>query len=151
VVVIVIKGSKVSFLMQDGTTYRLPLSYGIIHDPDGTELHRCTVYFGRYVKSHKAAAKPSRKATRYFGQKYSQREAVVNVPDGPWADVGETVKIFYERTQGSQYEGPYFHNFKQRYFFIFKQRSPTLSKCKGYYRLQLKDGCIIDDRGFVFP
>jgi hypothetical protein len=148
---IVIKGSKVSFLMADGTTYRLPSSYGIIHDPDGTDLQRCTVYFGPYTRTRRPVSKPSRKATRYFGHKYIQREGRVNVPDGPWTDIGEAVKIFYERTPGSQYEGPYFHNFKQRYFFVFMQRHPMLSTCKRYYRLQLKDGCVIDDRGFVFP
>jgi hypothetical protein len=140
---IVIKGSRVVFILQNGRKVRLPPSYGIIHDPEGKVLPRCEVFFGPYVKSKRIASAPSKKARKYFGSKYSPKEATVDVPDGPWNSIGEVVEILYERTKGSQYAGKYFHP--------FKEFSPELSKSKRYYRLALRNGCIVDDRGFVFP
>jgi hypothetical protein len=140
---IIIKGSNVVLIMADGKKLRLPPSYGIIHDPDGTDLPRCDTFFGPVRKSKRIAKAPSSKSRRYFGTKYNPKEATVDVPSGPWHSVGEVVEILYERTKGSQYAGRYFHP--------FKKFSPTLSKCGRYYKLALRNGCIIDDRGFVYP
>lgn len=140
---IIIKGSRVAFIMANGRTMRLPAGYGIIHDPDGVALPRCEVFFGPYRRTNRPAVKASKKAARYFGKQYVPKEGSVDVPKGPWNPVGEVVEILYERTKGSQYAGKYFHP--------FKSFSPTLSRCSRYYRLALRNGCIIDDRGFVFP
>lgn len=137
------KGYKVSFRMKNGEIVKLPRAFGIIHDPDGEAFNKCEVFFASIRKTQRAPSKTNPKATRYFGKNYVQREAVVDVPKGPWNSIGEVVEIFYERTVGSQYAGRYFH--------VFKQRSPMLSKCKSTYRLALQNGCIVDDRGFVFP
>ncbi len=140
---IIIKGSKVVFILSSGRRVRLPPSYGIIHDPDGKSLPRCEVFFGPYRKTKRVANDPSRKARQYFGTNYVPREATVAVPDGPWQPVGEVDEILYERTKGSKYAAKYFHP--------FKKFSPELSRSGRYYRLALKNGCIVDDRGFVFP
>jgi hypothetical protein len=140
---IVVKGSKVVFIMTDGREIRLPRGYGIIHDPEGKALPRCEVFFGPVKKTKRIAANPSSKVRRYFGSKYTPKEGVVDVPSGPWHSVGDANEILYERTKGSQYAGNYFHP--------FKRFPPTVSKCGRYYRVSLKDGCIVDDRGFVFP
>ena len=140
---IVIKGSKVEFTLKDGRTFKLPRDYGMIHDPDGAELNRCTFYFASYAKTGKPAKKTSRKATRYFGKKYVLKETRVTIPEHGWTDIGEAVEIRYERTKGSQYAAKYFH--------VFKKRSPMLSRSGRCYRLELKDGCVVDDRGFVMP
>jgi hypothetical protein len=42
-----------------------------------------------------------------------------------------------------KYAGAYFHP--------FKSFSPTLSRSGRFYRLELRNGCVVDDRGFVFP
>jgi len=140
---IVIKGSRVVFILSDGRKVRLPPSYGIIHDPEGTSFSKCEVFFGPYRKTRRVAESPSRKARQYFGPKYTPKEAIVDVPKGPWKSVGEVVEILYERTKGSQYAGKYFHP--------FKSFAPELSKSGRHYRLALRNGCIVDDRGFVFP
>ena len=141
---VLVKGSKVVFLMKDGSKIRPSAGCGIIHDPDGQAFNRCVVYVGPVVHTRRKPNSIPSKATRYYGRNYAPHVVQVQVPiDGPWREIGEVVEILYERTRGSQYEGKYFH--------IFKRRSPRLSRCKGYYRLELQDGCIVDDRGFVFP
>lgn len=138
---LIIKGNSVVFVMKDGQRLRCPPSYGIIHDPDGEHFSRCEVFIGPIKKTQRRPTKSTNKANRYFGTRYVQKVALVDVPKGPWNPVGECVEILYKRP--GQYANKYFH--------IFKKRSPMVSKCKRYYRLNLKDGCIIDDRGFVFP
>ena len=140
---IVVKGSKVIFLMKDGSKIRPKSSAGIIHDTDGEVFDRCVVFVGPYKKTRKKPASVPSKATRYFGSQYQPHECIVNIPSGPWKYLGEVVQILYERTKGSKYAAKYFH--------VFKSRSPRLSKSGSYYRLNLQDGCIVDDRGFVFP
>jgi hypothetical protein len=140
---IVVKGSKVIFLMKDGSKIRPKSSFGIIHDTGGEVFDRCVIFVGPYKKTRKKAEKPPTAATRYFGSNYTQHECIVNIPSGPWKYLGEVVQILYERTKGSKYAAKYFH--------VFKTKSPRLSKCGSYYRLNLQDGCIVDDRGFVFP
>lgn len=141
---VLIKGSKVVFIMKDDSKIRPSSSSGIIHDPDGQAFDRCTVYVGPVTYTRRRPQSVPSKATRYHGRNYKHRIVEVQVPvDGPWKPLGEVVEILYERTRGSQYAGRYFHK--------FKQRSPRLFKCKSYYRLDLQGGCIVDDRGFVFP
>ena len=152
---VLVKGSKVVFLMKDGSKIRPSASSGIIHDPDGQAYDRCTVYVGPVVHTRRRPNSVPSKATRYFGRKYQPHIVQVQVPvHGPWKSLGEVVEILYERTLGSQYEGKYFHKFKarQKFFFVFKTGNhPIVSRCGRYYRVELQKGCIVDDRGFVFP
>jgi hypothetical protein len=140
---ILVKGTKVVFLMKDGSKIRPKASFGMIHDTEGEVFDKCTVFVGPYKKTRRTPKTIPSKATRYFGDQYQTHECIVNVPSGPWKPLGEVVQILYERTKGSKYAAKYFH--------IFKTKSPRLSKCGAYYRLNLQDGCIVDDRGFVFP
>lgn len=141
---VLVKGSKVIFKMKDGRVIRARPSFGIIHDPDGQAFDRCTFYVGPVVHTRRRPDSVPSKAIRYYGRSYQPHVIQVEVPThGTWKELGEVVEILYERTRGSQYAGKYFH--------IFKQRSPKLSKNKSYYRLELQGGCIADDRGFVFP
>jgi hypothetical protein len=141
---VLVKGYKVIFKMKDGSRITARSSYGIIHDPEGQVYDRCTVYVGPVVHTKRRPNAVTSKAKRYYGSKYQPHVVQVEVPThGPWKPCGEVVEILYERTKGSQYEGKYFH--------IFKRFSPKLLKCKSYYRLELQGGCIVDDRGFVFP
>jgi hypothetical protein len=140
--VIVIKGSHVEFRMADGSRRRLPVSYGMIHDPDGKNFPRCSVFVGPVTRTQQPV-KPSSKAVDYFGSKYIPRKAIIQglVRSRNWVPVGEVAEIFYVR-RGRHAD---------RYYHPFKRFNPTLSKSGRFYRLDLRDGCIVDDRGFVFP
>jgi hypothetical protein len=137
---LIVKGSGIVLFFKDGSSKRFP-GMGFIHDPDGEYFDKCEVFIGKVVKTQRKPAKTSDKANRYFGSRYTQREATVDIPAGPWVPQGEVVEIRYVRK--GQYAAKYFH--------VFKQRSPMLSKCRSYYCLALQGGCIVDDRGFVFP
>jgi hypothetical protein len=141
---IVIKGSHVRFELADGSIVHPPASFGMIHDPDGETLSKCDVYVGPYKKGRKEVPL-TRHARSYFGRSYVTRSANVDVPGGPWNPVGDVVQIFYRRpatTQTAKHRGNYFH----------KMKKPVgLSKCRSFYRLELPDGCIVNERGFVFP
>lgn len=138
---VIVKGDKVIFRMRDGSTRKPPPSYGIIHDPDGKELPKCIVFVGPVRRTSVPAAAPSRKAKAYLGRKFPPKKAIVNRPPDSWKPIGEVVEILYERR--GKYAGKYFHP--------FKAFSPTLSRSGRFYRLELRNGCIVDDRGFVFP
>ena len=136
----IIKGDKVVFIMKNGTTKRMPPGYGMMHDPDGKDFPRCSVFIGP-VKRTQQPLEGGRKAKAYFGSKYKTRKAIVERIGGSWTPVGEVTEIRY--TRYGKHAAPYFHP--------FKSFSPTLSKCGRFYRLELRNGCIIDDRGYVFP
>ena len=137
---IIIKGERVVFKMADGSTKRLPPAYGMIDDPDGRQLPKCVVFVGPCRRT-KEPLDGGGKARAYFGSKYPTKKAFVALPAKSWHPVGEVVEILYMRR--GKYAASYFHP--------FKKFSPTLSRSGRYYRLELRDGCIVDDRGFVFP
>lgn len=142
---VLIKGSHVRFEMTDGSIKKLPVKYGIIHDPEGVVYSRCDIYFGPY-RATRQKAELTRKAAAYFGGNYDGKKASVNVPDSGWKSVGQVVQIFYRRP--GKYEGNYFHP----WFKHAKKKTPlTLSKSGSFYLLALPDGCIVNDRGFVYP
>jgi hypothetical protein len=154
--VIIIKGSHVRFELRrpegapsaskkpreiSGKIVVLPVAYGIIHDPDGEHFERCECFFGPYKGTRRQVEMTSR-AKAYMGPSYPATFAVVDVPRGAWNSVGEVAQIFYRRP--GRYQGKYFHPFKDGY-------GPMLSKNGRFYKLALAGGCIVDDRGFVFP
>jgi hypothetical protein len=136
---IIVKGEKVVFRMKDGSQVRPPAGYGMIHDPDGKQLPKCVVFVGP-VKRTQQPVESKGAAKAYFG-KLQLRKAIIARPGGSWKPIGECVEILYVRK--GRYAGSYFHP--------FKKFSPVLSRCGRYYRLELRNGCIVDDRGFVFP
>lgn len=154
---IVIKGSHVRFELVEpsgkpvphpnpgkvikGKIVTLPTDHGIIHDPDGQAFDRCEVFFGPYRKTRRRA-EMTKAARAYMGSDYPASYAVVDLPRGTWKPLGEVAQIFYKRP--GRYDGKYFHPFKRGH-------APHLFKCGRFYKLALPGGCIVDDRGFVFP
>jgi hypothetical protein len=112
----------------------------MIHDPDGKSLPKCVVFVGP-VRRTSESIKGDGKARMYFGTTYLTKKALVALPGKSWTPVGEVVEILYVRR--GKYAGAYFHP--------FKSFSPTLSRSGRFYRLELRSGCVVDDRGFVFP
>ncbi len=139
-----IKGARDKGPTTTGPILALPENYGIIHDPEGFQLPFCDVYFGPFEVTQQKA-QLTRKAKAYFGRGYEGHRAIVDIPvQGPWEPAGETIQIFYKR-RGKD----------QRSFFHQKAQAVPLSRCTSrgvtHYRLELPDGCRLDDRGFVWP
>lgn len=136
---IVVKGDRVAFGIEGGGRKKIPARYGIIHDPEGKDLPRCEVFFGPY---RVVAGRPeiSRAAHKYFRDGYVPKCVTVDVPTGPWEPAAQVTHIYYFRR--GMIRGGFNHPFR---------RGVELSKCGSWYRLALKNGCIVDDRGFVFP
>ena len=141
---ILIKGDALIFQTDTGRMIDLPTKSGIIHDPDGEDRPKCEVFFGPYRILRQRPTGTTRAATKYFGSRYKPAMATVDLPKGPWEPIAKVVKIFYKRgLRGADHAGGFHHPFA---------RTPlTLSKCGRYWRLSLPQGCIVDDRGFVFP
>ena len=143
---VLIKGYGVKFERTAGKAIVLPYRYGIIHDPEGTILPPCNVYFGPYTISKRVVEAPSRAAREYFGRDYKLRYITVAIPSGTWKPVGEVAVLHYVRTEGSAHGGPYFHPIKQPL-----NPSAPLTKNGRFYKIAMPDGCVINWRGFVFP
>jgi len=147
---ILIKGDHVRFEMTDGSMVTLPEAHGIIHDPEGYQLPYCDVYFGPF-ETTRQRVELTKKAKAYFGRGYEGNRAIVDVPiEGPWEPIGESIQIFYKR-RGKD----------TRKFYHPKKQPVRLSRCTArvaregasgtFYRLELPNGCVLDDRGFVWP
>jgi hypothetical protein len=138
--------------MVDGYQYESPAGYGIIHDPDGESLPKCDVFIGPFKKSRRPA-EMTRAAKAYFGSKYPGLQGSVNVPiDGPWTPIGETNQIWYRRGVDGRpalAKAPYYHPFYKRgrkAKALILHRGP-----RGFLWLSLPSGCILNERGFVWP
>ena len=141
---ILIKGNAVILETVDGEEIPLPKHYGIIHDPEGDDLPRCEVFFGPYRLLAGRPEGTTRSAVKYFGRHYQPRLMMVNIPENGWRFEALIVQILYKRgLRGAHHAGGFHHPF---------QKAPlTLSRSGRYRRLSLPNGCIVDDRGFVFP
>lgn len=138
---IIIKGHDIHIQKEDGKWLNPPKSYGMIHDPTGTQLDKCYCYIGPYKKSNKHIDLNS-DAKQYFGPSYTGIQVVVDIPKGPWVPVTNAVQILYRRR--GKYEGKYFH-------FFNKKTTVLVTRCKKHLRLEFPNGCIVNWRGFVYP
>lgn len=137
---LIVKGEAVVFLLADGRRVKPPASYGIVHDPEGKVFSKCTIFVGPVRRTGESVGhSPNSRA--YFGKKYDLRKATTGRPNGSFKTIGQVVEIRYRRR--GRYAGGYYHP--------FKAFAPTLSRSGRWYKLDLRDGCIVDDRGFVFP
>jgi hypothetical protein len=137
-----VESDRVAFDMADGKHLKLPASYGTFHDQDGTVLPKCDVFFGKFRKTKKRV-EMGRADRRYFGADHRAVLAELpKIPKDGWKQIGEVVMIYYVR-RGSRAPGGFHHPFKSRH--------PMLSKNGRFYKLSLGSGCLIDDRGYVFP
>lgn len=155
---LLIKGDTVRFDLATGKTKAAPKNFGMIHDPTGIAVDPCVVYvcmckydMKRSVRIHKSIVDFT---LDYFGEDADLINAMVEIPDGPWQFMGVVKTIHYERyghlPDVEGIPGSWWHPFADSIDFneevqLFK------SKCGGAYMLQLPEGCIITEHGFVKP
>lgn len=136
------ESNRVMFEMVDGRLVRPPPSFRTLHDPEGKGLPKCDVYFAP-VKQTGQKVSMGRSGRRYFGKETGTISILPKLKAGSWKVVGKVAVIYYVRL-GKRARGGFNHP--------FKSRQPTLSKSsQGYYKLSLGAGCLVDDRGYVFP
>lgn len=137
-----VESDRVAFDFANGKSLKLPAHYGTFHDQNGIVLPKCEVFFGPWKKT-KQPAKMDRSQRRYFGADHKAFMAKLpQIPVDGWKKVGDVVMIYYVRRGTRAPDG--FHH-------PYKSKSPTLYKCGRLYKLALGDGCLVDDRGYVFP
>jgi hypothetical protein len=80
----------------------------------------------------------------YFGHGAQVLEGTVEIPGGPWNDLGRITHIYYAR-YGKE-DGLFHHPIK-------RDAPPALlqQNRRGCYRLSLPGGCLVDSHGFVWP
>lgn len=146
---LMIKGDLTSFDLKDGTTVKLPDDFGMVHDPTGTVLDPCVVYickckyqWKKRVTIHKSIEQD---VLDYFGPDVDLVNATVAIPEGPWQFLGVVETIHYERY--GKHDGPWYHPYSDRWPDVELYKS----ECMEAYMLQLPEGCVVTERGFVKP
>ena len=125
----------------------LPRGYVVVHDTHGVLLSKCDLYI---VKWHSSGGlmpadlphQQLKAAQSYYGAKTPIKCGQVDIPEGPWRELGRVSFIRYFRA-GEQQDN-YEHEF-----------DPPVDLCDTKqplaWRLPLPEGCSVDDRGFVWP
>lgn len=154
-------GFDVGFKLRGGRAFDAPRSAGLLFDADGVYWPACSLLvttFGRGEETDDVDA-----STRaYFGKGAITRRGTAQLPPAEleqWTEVGELDTLFYRRT-GTRAPGDFKHPFHKpkgllRVVFALKgkaARAPVILSRRGAaYRIDMPDGCIVDDRGIVLP
>jgi hypothetical protein len=131
----------------------LPRSHVLVHDTTGELLNRCDLYAVRWHTQRRSNAGAASgiadistdaldDAKQYFGISSRLQYGVVDIPDGRWQRFCRVQFIRYRRAgnQGGLFEHEY-------------EPSIDLYACKSplAWRIALPSGCVVDERGFVWP
>ena len=151
-----LKGTSVAFELVDGREIDAP-GKGMLHDATGREWPARSVLVGPF-KRGRATKDVSEDARDYLGRTYTIKQGNAKteiVPRGLWSweRVGEVARIYYTRG-GTKYPGRFQHPFNKRSslaVLVKGKGKVTLYQWRGWYRLELPKGAILDSRGFVWP
>jgi hypothetical protein len=127
---------------------KLPRGYVVVHDTTGALLSKCDLYIVKWYSN--SGATPSElphdelKAARdYFGPDTPIKCGSVDIPpDKAWRKLGRVRFIRYFRAGHQQDD--YEHEFDPA-VDLFDMKRPLA------WRMPLPNGCVVDDRGFVWP
>jgi len=149
-----VKGTHVMFDMADGTTIKCPARDGMLHDPRGQVWPRCRVLIGPFKRTRRKI-EATKEMEKYYGKDYEPVAAIVNLPSrrAKKKRLGEVTMIYYVRT-GTRAPYGFHHPFKSESKFlgaVLRRHPAELYEVGQFYELVLPNGCIVDDRGYVFP
>ena len=137
---------------------------GMLYDESGASWPKCSLLIAGFERGRKKTDEGS----SYFGRNADIREGSIDLPPkdlSAWHKLGEIDQIFYDRA-GTKHPGFFRHQFNKprglyRVIFMFKRRASkqpavlySLWRRKTeeqFYRIELPEGCIVDDRGVVLP
>lgn len=154
------RGTRVSLKLEDGSS--LSFEGAAMHDATGRAWPKCSVLIGPFPRegARQATEEEMKGAPRqYLGRTY--RGKVSQPFDLPprglaaWTKVAVVTHatIFYTRG-GTKYPGRYRHTMNKGRWIIDLVKGEgraTLWRHGRYHRIDLPKGCMLDDRGFVWP
>jgi hypothetical protein len=125
----------------------LPRGFVVIHDTAGKLLSPCDLYIVKWYSNKGVAVSDLphdelASVREYYGAKTKIKVGLVEIPEGPWEKVGRVQLIRYFRA--GKAEDTYEHEFDPP-VDLFDCARPLA------WRLPLPQGCVVDDRGFVWP
>ena len=118
-----------------------PPEYYVVWDPDGEFVRACNLYVIPAKASGEDWRGESERAKAYLADDDLEHYEI-ELPKGKWREIGTIDLIRYRR---SIELGSFQHPYKVP-VPLFESTGKTPS-----WRVYLPDGCVIDDRGFVWP
>jgi hypothetical protein len=156
-------GREVAIVLRTKRELAPSVRAGLLYDDSGDAWPRCSLLIATFDGfTHEPTSAERRAAKDYFGRSATIGAGRVTIPPrslSGWRRVGDVTDIFYDRA-GTKAPGYFHHRFHKprglwKLLFLFK---PTAAKApvvlyqrRGAYRLELPDGCIVDDRGIALP
>lgn len=155
---LIVKGHAIDFDFTDGASLSVAASHAMMHDPTGHAWPRCSVLIAPYTRGTEAPQGESesvRRARDYYGRSYPLHVGRVSLPAralSGWRRVGEVSRIYYKRP-GHRRPGSYQHPMtERRKYVVFGKKGRATVYVRGrFVRLELPAGCMLDDRGYVWP
>ena len=146
---LVVKGFRAIFKMEDGQTVRPPAGHAILHDESGKDWPRCAALIAA-IKTHPNDPPVSDAAAKsYLGAE--PRVGSTTLPPralGSWSRVGRIEEFLYTRRRPRDLPGKlqddYYHPIEKGVATLFEWR-------RGIYRVELGRGCLWNWRGIVRP
>lgn len=157
-------GRDVAIVLTNDREIDPPSRAGMLYDETGIDWPKCSLLIAPFRGwTHEPESTKTFKSARYyFGRDTEIGAGTLTIPAralSSWTRVGDVREIFYLRA-GTKAPGRFQHRFHKprglwRLIFLFNRRAANtpvvLYKSRGAYRLELPDGCMIDDRGIARP
>jgi hypothetical protein len=138
---ILVKGGRVDlYLENESSPVVLPPDYGLVHDPNGRDLDKCSLFVGPIEVTDEPISQMPPEAVEYFGSDYEARKAFLDVPNEGWNLVGRVVEIVYFRP--GKLEDDWRHKF---------DAPQELYRSGGWYLLRFPEDCKLTHRGIEKP
>lgn len=159
-------GRHIIFEFDDCDDLQLPGRWGMLRDPDGKYWPKCSLLFTSFAQGDEDDD-ATKAARNYFGRNASIARGEVKIPPhdlkSGWHEVGIVSQIFYERA-GTKAPGRFKHKFNDPRGWmwlvaLFKRKAARTPVVLFEYdrggvqalRLELPDGCLVDERGIALP
>jgi hypothetical protein len=142
-----VKGDQVSFVrMRDGHVIYMPPSHVMVHDVHGELARTCDLFIVPYAHVKNGTSDSDKslrsKAVDYYGKQTPLETGTIDVPTTGWHRVAATYAIRYRRM--GRHRGLYEHDFSELPWL--EQSRDALA-----YKLPLPEGCVLNERGIVWP
>ncbi len=136
-------GKEIELDIRGGKRVELRPDMVVVSDPNGQFFPRCHVFLVRALHArHGVRDEPERSFFRAMSWHNATKwpyNAHVQIPRGPWKRFGVVDWIGYRRSD----LGPMSHDFEKTVSLYL------MGDVAGY--LKLPAGCILNERGFVYP